>query len=122
MAFSLKLFGGVSLESNGASMSGPAVQRHRLAMLALLAVSRQRSPTRDKLMAWLWPERDSEHARGLLNQTLHVLRRELGQDALRSVGEEVQLNNAVIGCDVVDFEEAVTAGELEQAAELYRGP
>ena len=121
MVFSLKLFGGVSVGGD-ADLTGPAVQRHRLALLALLAAPRQRVMTRDKLMAWLWPERDAEHARGLLNQAVHVLRRTLGAEAVLSTGEELQLNPAVVSCDVTGFEEAASAGDLERAAALYTGP
>lgn len=122
MAFSLKLLGGVSLEGDGGPLPGPAVQRHRLALLALLAASRNRSVLRDKLMAWLWPERDAEHARALLNQAVHVLRRTLGNSAIQSVGEELQLDAGLVRCDLIGFEEARNAGQLEQAAALYGGP
>ena len=119
--FSLKLFGGLSLEGDGGPVSGRAVQRHRLALLALLSASRPRV-SRDKLMAWLWPERDSERARGLLNQAVHVLRQALGREAVISTGEELQLNPGVVSCGVTAFEEAVVAGELERAVSLSTGP
>lgn len=122
MVFTLRLFGGVSLEGDGGPLTGPAVQRLRLGLLALLAATRPRTPTRDKLMALLWPERDTERARGLLNQAVHVLRRALGPDAVRSTGEELQLDLGLVSCDVTAFEEAVSAGELERAAGLYAGP
>jgi DNA-binding SARP family transcriptional activator len=120
--FSLKLFGGVSLEGDGGALSGPAVQRHRLALLALLGASGPRGLTRDKLMAWLWPERDAERARGLLNQAVHVLRRTLGADAILPAGEDLQLNPVLIWCDVIAFEEAMAAGDHERAVGLYVGP
>jgi serine/threonine-protein kinase len=119
--FSLKLFGGVSLEGDD-DLTGPAVQRHRLALLALLGASRQRAVTRDKVMAWLWPERDIERTRGLLNQAVHVLRRTLGAEAILSAGEELQLNPTVVSCDVAEFEEAASHGAFERAATLYTGP
>src|SRR6186997_2060241 len=71
----LRLLGGPSLSGNGSTLTGPATQRHRLALLALLASSRSRPQSRDKLVAWLWPERDMAHARNLLNQGVHALRR-----------------------------------------------
>ena len=122
MAFALKLLGVASVVGDRGALTGPAVQRHRLALLALVAVSRSRSSSRDKLMAQLWPESDAEHARGLLNQAVHVLRRDLGHEAIRSVGDEMQLNAEVVSSDVAAFEAAVTAGELERAAALYAGP
>lgn len=119
--FSLKLLGRLTLEADG-PVSGRAVQRHRLALLALLGASGPRALARDKLMAWLWPERDAERARGLLNQAVHVLRQALGADAILSVGEELQLNPALVACDVTAFEQAIAAGALERAAALYAGP
>jgi len=122
MSFSLKLLGGLTLADGTGPLTGPAVQRHRLALLALLAASHPRPLSRDKLMAWLWPERDSEPARRLLNQAVHALRQALGADALRSAGEELQLDAGVVRCDVVAFEEALAGGEPARAAALYAGP
>ena len=56
--FSLRLLGGLSLQGDRTTLTGPATQRHRLALLALLAVSGSRTLSRDKLIALLWPERD----------------------------------------------------------------
>jgi serine/threonine-protein kinase len=73
-------------------------------------------------MAWLWPERDVERARQLLNQAVHSLRRALGAEAVLSAGDELQLNAAVVSCDVAAFEEAVAGGHAQQAVALYSGP
>ncbi len=122
MSFSLKLLGGIALEGKSGPLAGPAVQRHRLALLALLATARPRAVSRDKLMAWLWPERESEPARRLLNQAVHALRQALGAEAILSTGDELQLNAGVVQCDVVAFEEALASGEPERAVALYTGP
>jgi DNA-binding SARP family transcriptional activator/TolB-like protein len=118
----LRLFGGASLESDGRALTGPAAQRHRIALLALLAASHPRALTREKVMASVWPERDAEHARRLLNQSVHVLRKILGNSAILSAGEELRLGHAAVQCDVVAFEEALTAGDRERALGLYAGP
>ena len=118
----LRLLGGPSLCGNPSTLAGPAMQRHRLALLALLASSRFRPQSRDKLVAWLWPERDVEHARNLLNQGVHALRRAIGEAAIVSTHDELRLDPAVVACDVVAFEDALAAGELERAIGLYTGP
>jgi TolB-like protein/DNA-binding SARP family transcriptional activator len=118
----LRLLGGPSLCGNGSPLTGPATQRHRLALLALLASSRSRPQSRDKLVAWLWPERDVEHARNLLNQGVHALRRAVGEAGIISVQDELRLDPAAVACDVVAFEDAIAAGELERAIGLYTGP
>ena len=118
----LRLLGGPSLCDNGSTLTGPATQRHRLALLALLASSRSRPQSRDKLVGWLWPERDVEHARNLLNQGVHALRRAIGDTGIISVQDELRLDPAAVACDVVAFEDAIAAGELERAIGLYTGP
>jgi len=118
--FSLEFFGGASIEGASGAVAGPATQRHRIALLALLSTARAAS--RDKLGAYLWPERDSENARKLLNQAVHALRRALGPDAILSAGDELRLGSSVVRCDVATFEAALAAGELERAVGLYSGP
>ncbi len=118
----LRLLGGASLESDGEALSGPATQRHRLALLALLCVSHPRPLSREKLMGYLWPERDSRHARKLLNQALHVLRKALGEDAIVSAAEELRLGSPPLECDVIAFESALAQGDRARAAALYAGP
>jgi TolB-like protein/DNA-binding SARP family transcriptional activator len=118
----LRLLGSPSLRGNESTLTGPATQRHRLALLALLASSRSRAQSRDKLVAWLWPERDVEHARNLLNQGVHALRRAIGEAGIISVQDELRLDPAALACDVVAFEDAMAAGELERAIGLYTGP
>jgi TolB-like protein/DNA-binding SARP family transcriptional activator/Tfp pilus assembly protein PilF len=123
----LRLLGGLSLSGDQtasgdpATLTGPATQRHRLALLALLASSGGRPQSRDKLVAWLWPERDVEHARNLLNQGVYALRRAMGDAAIVSTHDELRLDPAAAACDVVAFEDAVAAGELERAVGLYGG-
>jgi len=122
MSFTFRLFGGVTLAGEQGPLSGPAVQRHRLALLALLAGAWPRAVSREKLMGWLWPERDTEPARRLLNQAVHALRQALGADAIVSAGEELRLNAALVRCDLVAFEEALAGGAPERAVALYGGP
>ena len=79
---SLKLLGGASLERSGTPVPGRAARGHRLALLALLAPGRPLS--RDKVLALLWPESDTERGRRLLSDTLYLLRGAFGEDVLRS--------------------------------------
>ncbi|HEX7939263.1 MAG TPA: hypothetical protein VF483_09755, partial [Gemmatimonadaceae bacterium] len=78
--------------------------------------------SRDKLIGYLWPDRDTEHARNLLKTAVHELRKTLGEDVIRSTGDQLSLNTSLLTCDVVDFEAAVAAKDYEKAAALYRGP
>jgi DNA-binding SARP family transcriptional activator/tetratricopeptide (TPR) repeat protein len=117
----VRLLGGVSIEGEDGVIAGPAAQRHRLALLALLCEAYPSALGREKLLAYLWPDRDSEHARNLLNQAVHAVRRGLGEGAVDSVGDELRFGADVVQSDVIAFREAVAAGDHERAAELYTG-
>jgi len=121
--FYLKLFGSPSLEGGDrAILSGRATQRHRLALLALLAVAADRRLTREKLIAYLWPEAEPERGRNNLNVSTYVLRTALGEGAFLSAGEDLRLNPEVIHTDVAEFETALEGADHARAVALYRGP
>ncbi|MBI4544110.1 MAG: winged helix-turn-helix domain-containing protein [Gemmatimonadetes bacterium] len=118
----LELLGGATLRRGVELVTGRAVQRRRLGLLALLALAPNRTLSRDKLLAYLWPERDAAHARDLLSASVYALRQPLGAELLFSEGDDLRLNAALLTSDVAAFESAVRRGELEAAAALYRGP
>jgi DNA-binding SARP family transcriptional activator len=111
----------VSLEADGRPLAGRSTQRRRLALLTLLAVARERGMTRDKVLAFLWPERDPESARHSLSQTLYAIHRELGHEAVLVGADDLRLNASVVTTDVGEFEEALAAGRREDAVRVYGG-
>ncbi|TMQ47327.1 MAG: tetratricopeptide repeat protein [Candidatus Eisenbacteria bacterium] len=118
----LRTFGGLSIQDDGASLTGAATQRKTLALLALLATADNHGTSRDKLIACLWPESDTEHGRNLLKQACFGLRRDLHEPELFLGTTELRLNPAAIASDVHAFQEAVERGDLAGAVALYRGP
>jgi DNA-binding SARP family transcriptional activator/tRNA A-37 threonylcarbamoyl transferase component Bud32 len=117
--FRLDTFGGLTLlDPAGAPVPTP---RRRLALLTLLAVAGARGLTRDKVVAYLWPESTTENARHALEQLLYSLRRQ-GARELVTGGDPLRLNPALVTSDVALFERAVAGGDLDEAAALYRGP
>ena len=115
------MLGGLSVESDGAPASGAAAQRSRLALLALLAGSGDRGLSRDKVMALLWPEADTDKARHALRLALSALRRDLHQDNLFLETPALRLNPEVIVTDVAELEAAATSGEHQRVIALYAG-
>ncbi len=120
--FTLNLLGGAGFHGLNGPVSGRAAHRRRVALLAILSVARGRTVGREKIVGLLWPDLTAARARHLLSEALYVLRKELGADAFVSAGDEVGLNGDVVWNDVEAFEQAVEGGELERAAQLYRGP
>lgn len=118
----LRLLGGLGLEGPDGALRGPSVQRKRLALLALLALAPEGRLSREKLVAYLWPERRADRARHQLSSGLYELRRAVGEDAILAEGDELRLNPEVISADVVEFEAALEREDFERAAALYHGP
>lgn len=118
----LRFFGGIGVDDDATRLTGPAGQRKRLALLALLAASPARSVPRERLAALLWPDADSDRARHQLSSSIYELRRALGDDAVVVTGSDVGLNDDAIRSDVREFDEASRSSEWERVVALYRGP
>jgi serine/threonine-protein kinase len=118
----LNTFGGLVLQQDGQLHTGPASQRRRLALLAVVAAAGPRGASRDKLLGLLWPDAEPEPARHSLYQALHAIRRSAGSDEIFLGSTTLQLNPELVSSDVGEFEEAVESGSWEQAVRLYRGP
>ena len=120
--FSLRLLGGASIEGEGGALTGPVAQRHRMALAAMLALSRGKLISRDKLIACLWPESETKQARHRLSECVYVLRQALGDEALLSEGDSLRLNPEVVGSDACEFRDRLERDEHEAAVLLYAGP
>jgi DNA-binding SARP family transcriptional activator len=90
----------------------------RASLLVYLAMERE--ATRDTLVGMFWPDFTEGRARNALSQTLHRLRRDLG-DWMRAEGEAVVVAEGV-AVDACAFERAVQRGDRAAALDLYAGP
>ncbi len=118
----LSTLGGLVLHQDGQLHTGPAAQRRRLALLAVIASAGRRGVGRDRLLALLWPGSEAEAARHSLYQALHAIRRSLGGDDVFLGSATLQLNPERMTSDVAEFVDAVEEGAHERAVRLYRGP
>ncbi|HYD52267.1 MAG TPA: BTAD domain-containing putative transcriptional regulator, partial [Gemmatimonadaceae bacterium] len=118
----LKVLGGAAVHGPDGPLTGRIGQRRRLALLTVLALGGARATSRDRLIAFLWPESDAERARHSLADALYQLRRELGERAVVSRGDEVALDPELVDSDAGAFERAVARGDLPGAVALYGGP
>lgn len=122
MSFTVHTLGGAQVEGPAGLLAGRAAHRRRIALLALLASSRTGSLTREKIVGYLWPETAPAAARHKLSVALSDLRKELGEHAFVSTGDEIAVDPEVVAADVARFEAALRAGDDARAVELYRGP
>lgn len=120
--FVLKVLGGAALLRGGVPVTGRAVHRRRLALLALLASARGRMVRRERLIGYLWPEHPGDSARHLLSESLYILRKAVGEDMFVSAGDEIALDPATVRSDLADFLSALEADDPEGAVAAYGGP
>lgn len=117
----VQLLGGACLRSGEAVLTGPPVQRHRIALLTLIVTSWPQPLSRDRAMALLWPERDTPNARRLLNLAVHVLRSALGDGAIASTGDGLLFDPSVVACDLHELRVAMSREESERVVLLSQG-
>ena len=103
--------------ADGALLPG---RRKELVLLAFLLRRGRRGVPRDELAALLWGERDEEKARQSLRQSLHQLRRVLG-DAIEITADQVRVVDGSIEFDVAVLEDDIAAGRLKGAVERWNG-
>ena len=118
----VQLLGGARLRAGDVPIGGPPAQRHRVALLTLVVAAWPQALARDRAMALLWPERDLDNARRLLNLAVHVLRSTLGDAAIVSANDGLLLDPAAVDCDLYALRAAVAAKAHEQVVRLYAGP
>ena len=125
--FQLRLFGSPTIEVVDSAatvpqpLTGRVAQRHRIALLALTSMAPGRRMSRDKLLAYLWPESDDDRGRNLLKVATYVLRSGLGDSAILSEGDDLRLNADVVHTDTVEFDAALARQDFAAAVTLYRG-
>jgi adenylate cyclase len=120
--FRLSTFGGLRLEGGPSRSTGAATQPKCLALLAFLASTGERSTSRDRVLACMWPETEPSKAAHRLAQVLYTLRHDLKAESLFRGPNDLRLNPQLISSDVQDFTEALERGDVQRAVALYRGP
>ena len=118
--FRLISLGGLLLQQDGSLHLGPAAQRRRLALLAIIAAARGRGVSRERLVALLWPEATPEAGKHSLYQAVPAIRKALGTDEVLLGSTALQLNPDIITADVGEFETAIEQGAYERAVRLWQ--
>jgi DNA-binding SARP family transcriptional activator len=118
----LKTLGGLGIERGDQPLPSTGPRRRLLALLALIAEHDPPGISRDKLLAYLWPESDTQRARNSLKQGLYSLRQSLGIPLVNCAGGVLRLNRRLIEIDTWQFEATLVLGEEAKAVSIYRGP
>src|SRR5581483_11951569 len=101
--FHLAFFGGATVAGVEGPITGRATQRHRMALLALLASTKRLSRKREQVITLLWPDTDAERGCRLLSDSIYRVNRTLGGDAIVGAGDDIRLNRERVTSDVAAF-------------------
>lgn len=118
----LRTLGGLWLEVDQGTLGNRAGRRRELALLALLGSASDAGITRDKLLAYLWPESETGRARNCLKQVLFTLHTELHPQIFLTTNPVVRLNPRAITADLLEFDAALHWRAFAEAVALYQGP
>ena len=118
----LRTLGGLTIEDEKGPLAGAIARKRSLALLALVALSTEQGISRDRLLAYLWPESDTDRARNNLKQTLFQLRQELHENVFVRAAGALRLDPNAISIDACDFQAALDRGNPTTAVTLYHGP
>jgi len=118
MELQIQTLGGLRVYRDGEELTRLAEQPTRLALLVYLAL--ERDVTRDVAQDVLWSRLPPDRARHALNQTLYLLRKELGEDWIVAEGERLRVTED-LSADALDFEKEAETGSPGEALPLYQG-
>ena len=120
--YELRTLGSASLRARDGDEPVP-LEPKRFALLVYLASPRPgRLRARDDVVGTFWPDASQHHANNALRQSLHYLKRRLGEGVLAGGGRDmIGVAEGAIACDAAEFEDALDDGDREGALEIYRG-
>src|SRR6185503_15330081 len=118
----LRTLGGLTIEDRNGPLAGAIARKRSLALLALVGLGSEQGVSRDRVLAFLWPESDTDRARNNLKQTMFQLRQELHEDVFLRGPGALRLNPETLSVDACDFQAALDRSNPTTAVTLYRGP
>jgi DNA-binding SARP family transcriptional activator/tetratricopeptide (TPR) repeat protein len=118
----LRTLGGLTIQDENGPQAGAIARKRSLALLALVGLGTEQGLSRDRVLAYLWPESDTNRARNNLKQTLFQLRQELHEEVFVRGRGVLRLETSAISVDACDFQAALDRGNPTTAVTLYRGP
>jgi DNA-binding SARP family transcriptional activator/TolB-like protein len=123
MSLTIHVLGPLVINSNGCRLD--KLPKKARALLAFLAAQNGEAVSRERLADLLWPYQGSEQGRHSLRNCLLELRKALGRGTASDLAADFAncgIENAIVDLD--DFERRSRSqdrGELQTAADLYRG-
>lgn len=118
---SVRTSGPVEVLVDGAEPPPGLRWRKHTALFVYLLLSPRFTRTRSHLLGLLWGDKSESAARHSLNEALRMLRKAVGEDAVRTDADVVALDCRNIDCDALRFDAAMAAARWQEAASLVAG-
>ena len=118
----LRALGAIDLRRDGREIAAVLTQPRHLALLLYLDIARPYGFHRgDDLVQLLWPDVDSSEARNKLTEAVDGIRREIGDQSVRTRGDDVMLDPVFIRSDVRVLDSAIANTDHMRVVQLYQG-
>lgn len=118
--YELHSLGGVQIRNSAGDTVRLRSKKH-VGLILYLAATGRRSYARDLLARLFWTT-PLERSRHSLSQALYDLRQNIPGAVSGIPGDSIRLETSMLRFDALEFEQAVKAGDLGKAVNLYRGP
>jgi DNA-binding SARP family transcriptional activator len=118
----LRTLGGLTIEDENGPLAGAIARKRSLALLALVGLATEQGISRDRVLAYLWPESDTDRARNNLKQTLFQLRQDLHEEVFARAPGALRLDPGAISVDACEFQAALDRNNPTTAVTRYQGP
>ena len=119
----LRALGPIDLRRDGTEVTSVLTRPKRLALLLYLDTARPYGfHRRDRLVGLLWPELDDAHARDALAEEIQQIRRELGENAIITRGDDVMLDPVYLRSSVRVLDAAIANSDHMRVIQLFQGP
>jgi DNA-binding SARP family transcriptional activator len=113
--------GPLDVTVNGAAAPAELLWRKNLALLLYLARAPTHSCTREHAIGLLWPDKDDAAARQSVREAIRVLRHCVGEDRLKTHGDQIELLDDAVELDTDRFERLVAQRDWTHATPLIGG-
>jgi len=116
----LETLGTPSIRRDGEELHDLAGHKQKVALLSYLAI--EGPVSRENLVTLFWPDNTEQKARQLLSSSLYLVKKAVGENVIRVVGDSVELEPAKVHTDVDALVGANEAHRWGEIVRLYRGP
>ncbi len=117
----IRTLGAPKITVDGVEAPAELQWRKNIALLLYLARTPTRRCTREHLIGLLWPEKDDAAARQSIREAIRVLRHYVGEDRLKTAGDQIELLDGAVELDTDQFEILIQQHDWSHATPLIGG-